>query len=66
MIVIHQRGVKTCLNLCSTEPGVNTTTVLKEASRKMYMKYNFFDCTLQIEEFESQMENCVQCQPPKC
>lgn len=48
-----------------TEPGVNTTTVLKEASREMYKKYNFFDCTLQIEEFDSQMENCKQCQPPK-
>lgn len=49
-----------------TEPGANTTTVLKEASRRMYKKYNFFDCTLQIEEFETQMENCKQCQPPKC
>ncbi|XP_025415832.1 zinc transporter 2-like isoform X2 [Sipha flava] len=46
-------------------PGVNTTAVLKDASRRMYKKYNFFDCTLQIEEFETQMENCVQCQPLK-
>lgn len=50
----------------AVKPGANTTTVLKEASRKMYKKYNFFDCTLQIEEFETQMENCKQCQPPKC
>lgn len=50
----------------AVKPGMNTTTVLKEASRRMYKKYNFFDCTLQIEEFETQMENCKQCQPPKC
>lgn len=53
-------------SVCSTGPGVNTTAVLKEASRRMYKKYNFFDCTLQIEEFDVQMENCIQCQPPKC
>ncbi|XP_060872413.1 proton-coupled zinc antiporter SLC30A2-like isoform X1 [Metopolophium dirhodum] len=50
----------------AVRPGANTTTVLKEASRRMYKKYNFFDCTLQIEEFETQMENCKQCQPPIC
>ncbi|XP_050531656.1 zinc transporter 2-like isoform X2 [Daktulosphaira vitifoliae] len=50
----------------AVKPGVNTTMVLKEASRRMYKKYNFFDCTLQIEEFDVQMENCLQCQPPKC
>ncbi|XP_050437611.1 zinc transporter 2-like isoform X1 [Adelges cooleyi] len=50
----------------AVKPGVSTTTVLKEASRRMYKKYNFFDCTLQIEEFDVQMENCLQCQPPKC
>ncbi|VVC31480.1 Hypothetical protein CINCED_3A011580 [Cinara cedri] len=50
----------------AVNPGVNTTAVLKQASQKMYRKYNFFDCTLQIEEFETQMENCKQCQTPKC
>ncbi|VVC34444.1 Cation efflux protein,Cation efflux protein, cytoplasmic domain [Cinara cedri] len=50
----------------AVEPGVNTTAVLKEASRRMYKKYNFFDCTLQIEEYDPQMEICKDCQPPKC
>lgn len=46
------------------KPGVSSTTILKIASRKIHNKFNVFEMTLQIEEFQEQMENCKQCQQP--
>lgn len=45
-------------------PGVNSSTILKVASKKIHQKFNFFEMTLQIEEFQEQMANCKQCQDP--
>lgn len=43
-------------------PGMNTSMILKIASQKMHSKFNFFEMTLQIEEFQEQMDRCEQCQ----
>lgn len=41
---------------------MNTSMILKIASQKMHSKFNFFEMTLQIEEFQEQMDRCEQCQ----
>ncbi|OXU26397.1 hypothetical protein TSAR_010714 [Trichomalopsis sarcophagae] len=45
-------------------PGVSPQTILRTATRNIHEKYSFFEMTLQIEEFDEQMENCKQCKPP--
>lgn len=38
--------------------------VLLQASRLVRSRFNVFEMTLQIEEFESGMEDCAQCKDP--
>ncbi|XP_077298310.1 proton-coupled zinc antiporter SLC30A2-like isoform X2 [Arctopsyche grandis] len=45
-------------------PGVSPQIVLQEATRLVHEKYNFFEMTLQIEEFKNDMEECNQCKMP--
>uniref|UniRef100_A0A2A4JWG0 Zinc transporter 2-like n=1 Tax=Heliothis virescens TaxID=7102 RepID=A0A2A4JWG0_HELVI len=45
--------------------GVSPQKVLEEATRLVQDKYNFFEMTLQIEEFNDGMEDCSQCKMPQ-
>lgn len=45
-------------------PGTNPQNVLMVATKNIHDKFNFFEMTLQIEEFEELMEDCKQCQNP--
>lgn len=45
-------------------PNTNTESVLQEATRTVHAKYDFFETTLQIEEFQPDMEDCNQCTNP--
>lgn len=45
-------------------PGVKTQQVLLHASRLVRSRFNVFEMTLQIEEFEAGMSDCTQCQDP--
>ena len=45
-------------------PGVKTQQVLLEASQLVRSRFNVFEMTLQIEEFEAAMAECTQCQDP--
>ncbi|CAB3241220.1 unnamed protein product [Arctia plantaginis] len=45
--------------------GVSPQKVLEEATRLVHDKYNFFEMTLQIEEFNDTMEDCSQCKMPQ-
>ncbi|KAG6441915.1 zinc transporter 2 isoform X5 [Manduca sexta] len=45
--------------------GVSPQKVLEEATRLVHEKYNFFEMTLQIEEFSDGMEECSQCKMPQ-
>ncbi|GBP97573.1 Zinc transporter 2 [Eumeta japonica] len=45
-------------------PGMSPQEVLDEATRQVHDKYNFFEMTLQIEEFNDGMEACSQCKMP--
>jgi zinc transporter 2 len=48
----------------SSGPGVKTQQVLLQASRLVRSRFNVFEMTLQIEEFEAGMSDCTQCQDP--
>ncbi|XP_058814553.1 proton-coupled zinc antiporter SLC30A2-like [Topomyia yanbarensis] len=45
-------------------PNTNTEAVLQQATRSVHAKYDFFETTLQIEEFQADMEDCNQCTNP--
>ncbi|XP_067621072.1 proton-coupled zinc antiporter SLC30A2 isoform X2 [Eurosta solidaginis] len=45
-------------------PDANAKRILEEASTAVHRRYNFFETTIQIEEFTPQMENCKQCCVP--
>ncbi|KAJ8949151.1 hypothetical protein NQ318_012899 [Aromia moschata] len=45
-------------------PGTNPQNVLMVATKNIHDKYNFFEMTLQIEEFQEIMEECKQCKNP--
>ncbi|GLG95016.1 Zinc transporter [Gryllus bimaculatus] len=46
-------------------PGVSPQEVLTLASRNIHDRFNFFEMTLQIEEFDQNMEDCTQCKCPE-
>ncbi|XP_044741771.1 zinc transporter 2-like isoform X2 [Chrysoperla carnea] len=46
------------------KPGVSPQSILQFATRLVHQKYDFFEMTLQIEEFQPNMENCSQCKLP--
>lgn len=46
------------------DPGTNPQTILMVATKDIHDKYNFFEMTLQIEEFQNVMEDCIQCRNP--
>merc|ERR1712238_49851 len=57
--------VKTALSChLAVAPGSNAQTILREASTRIRSKYNFYEMTLQVEEFEEDMDDCNQCKPP--
>lgn len=41
--------------------GTSPQEILRNATKKIHDHYNFFEMTLQIEEFNEKMENCKQC-----
>lgn len=43
---------------------MNPQNILMVATKNIHDKYNFFEMTLQIEEFENAMENCKLCRNP--
>lgn len=49
---------------CVVGPGSRTQEVLLQASRLVRSRFDVYEMTLQIEEFEAGMEDCAQCQDP--
>lgn len=47
------------------DPGVNPQNILMVATKNIHDRFNFFEMTLQIEEFQEIMEDCNQCKNPK-
>ncbi|CAH2050919.1 unnamed protein product, partial [Iphiclides podalirius] len=45
--------------------GISPQKVLEQATRLVHEKFNFFEMTLQIEEFSDGMEECSQCKMPQ-
>lgn len=46
------------------EKGYSAQQVLTDATMKIRHRYNLYELTLQIEEFQSQMNGCDQCKNP--
>ena len=44
------------------DPSRSAQEILREASTKIREKYNIFEMTLQVEEFQDDMDDCTQCQ----
>lgn len=44
--------------------GTDPQTILVTTTKNVQDRYNFFEMTLQIEEFQDIMENCCQCKNP--
>lgn len=59
--LLHPPHIRTIV----PEPNTNTETVLREATKKIHAKYDFFETTLQIEEYDDQMEACKDCTNPE-
>ncbi|KAJ8923803.1 hypothetical protein NQ315_010385 [Exocentrus adspersus] len=79
-IVLNIEGVKRVHNLriwalsldkiamsahVAISPGTNPQNVLMQATKDIHDKFNFFEMTLQIEEFQDAMEDCMQCKNPR-
>ncbi|XP_055902925.1 proton-coupled zinc antiporter SLC30A2 isoform X2 [Eupeodes corollae] len=45
-------------------PGANAKKILQDATTAVHLKYNFFETTIQIEDFTPEMEDCQQCTVP--
>jgi len=46
------------------QPGLNAQEVLKEATSKIRSMYDFYEMTLQVEDFHEEMSACDQCKDP--
>ncbi|KAH8404390.1 hypothetical protein KR222_008683, partial [Zaprionus bogoriensis] len=46
-------------------PNANPKQILDAATSAVHLRYNFFETTIQIEEYTAQMESCVQCTVPE-
>lgn len=46
------------------DENVNPETILNTATKTVHTKYDFFETTLQIEVFKTEMEDCGQCVNP--
>lgn len=48
----------------AVKPGTDTGDILRRASHLVHDRFDFFEMTLQIEEFNETMVACDQCQSP--
>lgn len=48
----------------AVERGYGTQKVLSDATNKIRERYNLYEMTLQVEEFQAQMNGCDQCKAP--
>lgn len=48
----------------AVEPNVNTESILKEATKEVHKKFQFYETFIQIEDFIQEMEDCHQCVNP--
>jgi hypothetical protein len=48
-----------------SDRDIDTETVLREATKRIHAKYEFFETTLQIEVYDDEMEACKDCTNPE-
>ena len=62
---MNARPANSCIiPSANTEPGSNAQAILKEASVCIRQKYDIYEMTLQVEDYEEDMSDCNQCQNP--
>ena len=47
------------------EPGSNAQQILHSASDTLRNRFNFYEMTLQVEDYQREMSDCKQCVNPK-
>nr|CAD7399791.1 unnamed protein product [Timema cristinae] len=57
--------IKDAIVVLMEGPGVNPQKILHQVNQEIHSRFNFFEMTLQIEEFDVNMEHCSQCQGPE-
>jgi hypothetical protein len=62
---LKRKNVNFVKNFLISDEGTNTEAVLREATKKIHAKYDFFETTLQIEVYEKEMEDCKECTNPE-
>lgn len=50
---------------CHTATNANPKQILDAATSAVHLRYNFFETTIQIEDYTAQMESCQQCNVPE-
>ncbi|XP_030377563.1 zinc transporter 2 isoform X2 [Scaptodrosophila lebanonensis] len=45
--------------------NANPKQILDAATTAVHLRYNFFETTIQIEDYTAQMEDCIQCNVPE-
>ncbi|XP_023032172.1 zinc transporter 2 isoform X2 [Drosophila willistoni] len=45
--------------------NANPKQILDAATTAVHLRYNFFETTIQIEDYTAQMESCIQCNVPE-
>ncbi|EHB14511.1 Zinc transporter 3 [Heterocephalus glaber] len=46
------------------DAAADPETVLAEASARLYSRFGFSSCTLQVEQYQPEMAQCLRCQEP--
>lgn len=47
-----------------TDSTADPEAVLAEASSRLYSRFGFSSCTLQVEQYQPEMAQCLRCQEP--
>lgn len=65
LIVAQFLSLNLCLSFSITGANANAKQILDAATSAVHLRYNFFETTIQIEDYTAEMENCVQCSVPE-
>lgn len=57
--------MKIRITLSFIDEKANTESILREATKRIHSKYDFFETTLQIEVYGEEMEDCQECSNPQ-
>lgn len=67
---LHLWALTLTYHVASAHLAIDSTAdpeaILAEASSRLYSRFGFSSCTLQVEKYRSEMAHCLRCrEPPK-